>query len=362
VTRALVAVDLGAVRANLRTLAARHGGDGVWAVVKADGYGHGAAAVGRAALEAGAVGLAVATLSEAEALRAALPGARLLVLSPLAPGEEARSGGLDVVASTPEALERLRAAAPGARVHVKVDTGMGRWGLAPDAALAAGRLLAAGVPGLALGGLMSHLATAEERATAFAEAQAARFAEVAAAFPPCPRHLANSAGVLYLESARRDWGRCGIALYGISPRDEDPADDGLVPALTLTSEVRAVRALRPGESTGYGRAFVATAPQQVALVPVGYADGYPRSLALRADALVRGRRVRVGPVSMDALALLVPPGVAVRPGDAVTLVGRDGDERVGLEELARALGTIAYELACGLRERAGRDVRELRDA
>jgi len=362
VTRAVVAIDLGAVRANLRALAARHGGDGVWAVVKADGYGHGAAAVGRAALAAGAVGLGVATLAEAEALRQDVPGARLMVLSPLAPGEEARAAGLDVVASTPDALERLRAAAPGARVHVKVDTGMGRWGLAPEAALAAGRALATGVPGLALGGLMSHLATAEERDTTFAEQQAARFAAVADAFPPCPRHLANSAGVLYVDAARRDWGRCGIALYGISPRDEDPAADGLAPALTLRSEVRAVRELAPGESTGYGRAFVAAAAQRVALVPVGYADGYPRGLALRADALVHGRRVRVGPVSMDALALLVPPDLDVRVGDAVTLVGRDGGERVGLEALARAVGTIAYELACGLRARAGRTERELQGA
>jgi alanine racemase len=282
-----------------------------------------------------------------------------MVLSPLAPGEETRAAGLDVVASTPDGLERLRAAAPGARVHVKVDTGMGRWGLSPEAALAAGRDLADGTPGLALGGLMSHLATAEERDTAFAAEQAARFAAVADAFPPCPRHLANSAGVLYVPAARRDWGRCGIALYGISPRDGDAAADGLVPALSLTSEVRAVRGLAPGESTGYGRAFVATAPQRVAIVPVGYADGYPRSLALRADALVHGRRVRVGPVSMDALALLVPDGLDVRPGDVVTLVGRDGDERVSLEELARALGTIAYELACGLRERAGRTTREV---
>jgi alanine racemase len=362
VTRARVVVDLGAVRANLRTLAARHGGEGVWAVVKADGYGHGAAAVGRAALEAGAVGLAVATLAEAEALRAAVPGARLMVLSPLAPGEEARAGGLDVVASTPDGLARLRAAAPGVRVHVKVDTGMGRWGLAPAAALQAGRALAAGEPDPPLGGLMSHLATAEERDTAFAVEQAARFAAVAEAFPPCPRHLANSAGVLYVPAARRDWGRCGIALYGISPRDEDPADDGLAPVLSLTSEVRALRDLAPGESTGYGRAFVADVPQRVALVPVGYADGYPRSLALRTDALVRGRRLRVGPVSMDALALLVPADADVRVGDTVTLVGRDGGERVGLEELARALGTIAYELACGLRERAGRTEREVRDA
>ena len=183
--RSLLRVDGAAVRANVARLRAAHGGD-VWAVVKADGYGHGAADVGRAALEAGAIGLGVATLGEARALRDALPAARIIVLSPLAPGDEPAAAGLDVVCSTPGAVERL-AGVPDVRIHLKADTGMGRWGLAPDEAIAA-----AVVAGDRLGGLCSHLATSEERDTTFADEQIARFRALADRFPPCPRHLANS--------------------------------------------------------------------------------------------------------------------------------------------------------------------------
>ena len=237
--RSLLRVDAAAVRANLARLRAAHGGD-VWAVVKADGYGHGAVDVGRAALEAGAIGLGVATLREAHAVRAALPGARIMVVSPLAPGEEPGAAGFDVVCSIPGTAERLTAV-PDVRLHIKADTGMGRWGLTPDEALAA-----AAVAGPTLAGLCSHLATSEERDTTFAEEQIARFRALAERFPPCPRHLANSGGALYLPAARFDAARCGIALYGISPRDENPMADGLAPVLTWTSEVRALRALAPG--------------------------------------------------------------------------------------------------------------------
>ena len=163
-----------------------------------------------------------------------------MVVSPLAPGEEPGAAGFDVVCSIPGAAERL-AAVPDVRLHIKADTGMGRWGLTPDEALAA-----AAVAGPKLAGLCSHLATSEERDTTFAEEQIARFRALADRFPPCPRHLANSGGALYLPSARFDAARCGIALYGISPRDEDPTADGLAPVLTWTSEVRALRTLAPG--------------------------------------------------------------------------------------------------------------------
>jgi alanine racemase len=330
--RSLLRVDAAAVRANLARLRASHGGD-VWAVVKADGYGHGAVDVGRAALEAGAIGLGVATLGEADALRAALPAARIMIVSPLIPG----------------AAERL-AAVPDVRIHVKADTGMGRWGLTADEALAA-----AVVAGPRLAGLCSHLATSEERDTTFAEQQAARFRALADRFPPCPRHLANSGGALYLPSARFDAARCGIALYGISPRDEDPAADGLAPVLRWTSEVRTVRALAPGESSGYGRRVLADGPLLLAMVPVGYADGYPRRAAGGASVVIGGRACRVGAVAMDQLAAIVPDDLGVAPGDEVTLVGPGA----GIEALARATGTIGYEIACGLRHRPDRGEREV---
>jgi alanine racemase len=346
--RSLVTIDLGAVRANVRRLE-EAAGSPIWAVVKAGGYGHGAVAVGRAALGAGACGLAVATMGEAQALRRALPDARILILSPLAPGEESEASGFEVCVSDLDGWSRLREV-PGVRAHVKVETGMGRWGLEPDDAVAVGRAARD------LGGLMSHLATSEDRDQAFAREQARRFREVADAFPPCPRHLANSGGALYVPESRFDAARCGIALYGISPRDEDPAADGLTPVLEWRSEVRAVRDLNVGASSGYGRMIRAERPLRVAMVPVGYADGYPRRAAGAARALIGGREALVGAVSMDQLGLVVPPGLAVSPGDPVTLVGREGGLRAGIEQLARAAGTIGYEVACGIRPRGEREV------
>lgn len=346
--RSLLRLDAAAVRANLARLRATHGGE-VWAVVKADGYGHGAADVGRAALDAGAIGLGVATLDEARALRAALPAARIMVLSPLAPGDESDAAGLDVVCSTPGAVERL-AAVPGVRIHLKADTGMGRWGLQADEAIAA-----AVVAGDRLGGLCSHLATSEERDTTFAEEQIARFRALADRFPPCPRHLANSGGALYLAGARFDMARCGIALYGISPRDEDAAADGLQPVLTWTSEVRMVRALAPGEASGYGRRIRADRPVRVAHVPVGYADGFPRLAAGAVEVIIDSRSCTVGAVAMDQLTVILPDDLRVTDGDEVTLVGRGAP----LEALARAAGTIGYEVACALRHRPDRGAREV---
>jgi alanine racemase len=210
---------------------------------------------------------------------------------------------------------------------------------------------------------MSHLATADETDTAFARRQVRLFARVADAFPPCVRHLANSAGTLRLPESRFDAGRCGIALYGISPSNDDPADEGLTPALRWTSHVAALRRLAPGESSGYGRRLIADEPLTIALVPVGYADGYPRNLSGLGSALVRGRRRAIAAtVSMDQLVLRLEPGdddVAV--GDEVTLVGADGDQRVRLEELAGLIGTLGYELATRLTPRPQRVEREVRD-
>ena len=249
--RSRVVIELGAVRANVRRLREALGPRALFAVVKADGYGHGAVDVGRVALDEGAEALCVATLGEARALRDALPEARVIVMGPLAPGEEREAGGLEIVVGTEDVWARVRDRTD-VGVHVKVETGMGRWGLDPDAALAVGRTLAdaRGTPGPRLCGLMSHLATADETDTAFARQQVRAFARVAEGFPPCVRHLANSAGTLRLPEARFDAGRCGIALYGISPSNDDPADEGLVPALRWTSYVAALRRLAPGRVVG----------------------------------------------------------------------------------------------------------------
>jgi alanine racemase len=356
VTRSTLTVDLGAVRANARLLIASAGTSRLWAVVKADGYGHGAVACAGAALAAGAERICCATVSEAQELRDALGEAvAVVVLSPLEPGEEAAAPGLEIVVSSLQDYARLRAAGVACDVHVKVDTGMGRWGMTPAEALATGRELAGGGGPLRLAGLMSHLATADDD-LAFAREQMGVFAALAAEFPPCPRHLANSAAALTLPDARHDAVRCGVALYGVSPFGGSPPGHGLTPALRWTSRVAGLRELPPGASAGYGRRLVAERPLRVAHVPVGYADGYPRLASGRAEVLVRGRRRLVAAtVSMDQLTCIVD--AAVELDDEVVLLGEQGDERITAEELAGHAETIGYEIVCAASLAARRGAR-----
>jgi alanine racemase len=337
--RSEITIDLGALRRNVRRLREAAGRAEVWTVVKADAYGHGALDAARAALDAGAGALCVATAHEGEAVRRALREPRVLVMGPLARGEEriAANARLEVAAVTPE-LPR------GLPVHLKVDTGMGRWGMSPEEALAAPRDDVVGV--------MSHLATADVPHEGFARTQIERFAAVADRFPGVTRHVANSAATLRFPEARFDAVRCGVATYGLSPFGADPADDGLEPVLSWRSYVAAVRTLAPGESTGYGRRFVAEEPTRIGLVPVGYADGFRRGLT-GTDVLVAGvRRPVLGTISMDSFAVDVGDA---GPGAPVTLIG-DG---LRAEEHAARLGTINYELTsgiCSAPERADRRV------
>lgn len=327
---------LAAVRHNARTLIGALGGAELWAVVKADGYGHGAADVARAALAEGATALCVATAGEAAALRPDFPHARVIVLGPSGPDDvrAARELGLEIVVSDGPVPDDVP-------VHLKLDTGMGRWGLSEVPA-----------PGRDVVGLMSHFASADSD-PAFTRLQTGRFLEATAPYSHLTRHLANSAGALRYPEARLDAARCGIALYGISPFGGDPGDDGLRPALRWESEIALVKTLRPGESTGYGRRFVAGAPTCIGIVPVGYADGFRRAMS-GTEVLVAGRRATVvGTVSMDALAVALPDGGSV--GDPVTLVG-DG---VLIEQHACVSGTIGYEIACGLVTRPPRAQREV---
>jgi len=321
--RSEIGIDLGAVRHNVRRLLAALGGAELWAVVKADGYGHGAVDVGGAALEAGAATLCVATVSEALELRPRFPEVCILVMGPTLDEEwrAAREARLELAVSEGPIPE-------GIPVHLKIDTGMGRWGLSelPE-------------PPQGVVGLMSHLATADTD-PAFAEAQIGRFAEAVAPYRQrftC--HLANSPAVLRLPSAAFDAGRCGIALYGLSPFGTDPDEDGLEPVLSWRSELSQVRLLPEGGSTGYGRRFRALGPTWIGIVPVGYADGFRRDLT-GTEVLVGGERSRVvGTVSMDAIAVELPGELS--RGTPVTLVG-DG---ILLEEHAHVAGTITYELA-----------------
>jgi alanine racemase len=334
--RSRFTIDLTAVRRNAETVLRAAGGAELWAVVKADGYGHGAEDVARAALSAGASALCVATLEEAVALRGSQREARVIVMGPVPEDDmrQVREARLELVAVDGRLPE-------GIPLHLKLDTGMGRWGLW-ELAEGSGRTVV---------GVMSHLASAESDRD-FTLRQIQRFRETTAGLG-VTRHLANSAGALGYPEARFDAVRCGIALYGISPANGDPAADGLEPVLRWESYVALAKRLEPGESTGYGRRFVAEEPTWIGIVPVGYADGFRRDLT-GTQVLVDGERRRVvGTVSMDALAVELADEVAA--GTAVTLVG-DG---VLIEEHARVAGTIGYEVATGLRtgpERAARVV------
>lgn len=336
--RSLITIDLAAIRHNVRTLRRLLTGAELWAVVKADGYGHGAADVGRVALDEGATALCVATVPEALELRSALPDARILVLGDTGSADLAivREARLELGLSTTDVPE-------GVPVHIKLDTGMGRWGLSEIAA-----------PGSSVVGLMSHFASADTD-PAFTAVQLARFLEATESFPHLQRHIANSAGTLRYPEAHLDAVRCGIALYGISPFGTDAAVDSLRPALRWESSVALVKTLGPGESTGYGRRFVASGPTRIGIVPVGYADGFRRNMSGTEVVVGGARAVVIGTVSMDAIAIVLP--AAAETGDRVTLVG----EGVILEEHAQVSATIPYEIACGIVSRATRSERVIVD-
>jgi alanine racemase len=323
VERSELTVDLGALRRNVRTLIRAADGAELWAVVKADAYGHGAADAARAALDAGAAALCVATVHEGVALRSVAPDARILVMGPTDALAQAREARLEVAVGDGPVPEGLP-------VHLKLDSGMGRWGYAELPA-----------PGRDVVGVMTHLASADCDPD-FTREQVARFRAATDGLVGLTRHAANSAGALRFPEARFDAVRVGVALYGLSPFGGEPGDDGLEPVLGWCSYLAQVKRLAPGESTGYGRRFVATGETWIGIVPVGYADGLRRDLT-GTTVLVDGeRRQVVGTISMDATAVELPGELAV--DTPVTIVG-DG---LLLEEHARVAGTINYELACGI--------------
>jgi alanine racemase len=323
--RSEITIDLGALRRNARTLLRALDGAELWAVVKANAYGHGAIECADAALAAGATTLCVATVPEALVLRGEISDARILVMGPASSREvaQARAADLALVVSADEIPE-------GVAVHVKIDTGMGRWG---------GSELPS--PTREVVGVMTHLATADGDLE-FARQQVERFREATAPLAHLTRHAANSAAALRLPEARFDAARCGIALYGLSPFETDPGEDGLEPVLSWTSEVAQSKLLHAGQSTGYGRRFVAERDTWIGLIPVGYADGFRRELTGTQVRVAGERRRVIGAISMDATAVELDRELP--PGTPVTIVGHG----MPLEEHARVAGTITYELACGI--------------
>jgi alanine racemase len=354
----VVEVDLEAIRHNVRAL--KPAGAELMAVVKGSGYGHGDVAVARAAMEAGATWLGVALVEEGIALRDAGITAPVLVLSEFPPGSErdAVSAGLTPTVYSEEGIDAVAAAARGRdrriAVHIKADTGMHRVGAWPPSAIV--QLAAQAVDsGLVVEGVWTHFARAEDDPPATRE-QLERLADVVRRLPARPRylHAANSAATILHPRSHLDLVRPGIACYGLEPAPGVGASLGLRPALAWRSRVAMVRRLPAGEALSYGHSYRLERDATIATVPVGYEDGYARSLSSRADVLIAGRRRRVaGSVTMDQI--LVDCGDdPVQRGDEVVLLGRDGDEDIPAPELARLMGTISYELVTAIGERVPR--------
>jgi alanine racemase len=360
----IVRVDLGAIRHNVRVLRDLAGTD-VCAVVKADAYGHGAVEVGRAALEGGATWLGVALVEEGVELREAGIDAPILVLSepPVAGVGALLDADLTPVVYRPPFLATLAAAAAErgttAAVHVKADTGMGRVGVRPERWTAVLRQVAE-APSLVAEGLLTHLACADEPDRPVTGEQLAafdRFLAAARGLGIAARWVsaANTAGTLLHPRAHHRLVRPGIGVYGLSPDlGVDATDHGLRPALSLASQVSFAKRVPAGTPVSYGLRWQAPADGWVATVPVGYADGVPRRLTGCGEALVGGRRRPfAGTVTMDQLLLWCGDDEP-RVGDPVVLLGSQGEERIRVEEWARHLGTITYEVVSQLTARLPR--------
>jgi alanine racemase len=363
--RAVARIDVGAVRQNCERLKAELGEAELCAVVKADGYGHGDEACAEAALAGGATRLAVATAGEAERLGRRLAHVSLLTMGALAPEEldTALEAGSEVAVWRRDFLDlvaaRARAHGRPARVHVKHDSGMGRLGTRDPAEVLDLLRACAASPNLEPAGAWTHFATADEPGSGFFDEQLNRFDAVATAakaeFPGIVIHAANSAAVFRDRRSHFDMARCGIAIYGLDPLQGDPAERGLRPAFSLHSYVADVKRFGVGESAGYGQTWRAERETCVGVLPLGYGDGVRRGLSNNAEVLVGGRRFPlVGTVSMDNVTVDLGPDTDVEPGAEAVLIGSQGEETILAEELARRLGTINYEITCGVSARVPR--------
>lgn len=358
-------VDLGAIAHNVGVLRRLVAPADVWVVVKADGYGHGAVEVAGAAVAAGAGGLCVALASEGVALRRAGIEAPIVVLSEQPPelAGDLVAHGLVATVATEAGIDALAAAATAAGVdghpvHLKVDTGMHRVGAAPAAAAGLAACVIAHRPALLLDGVYTHLAVADEPADPYTDGQLARFDAVLDELPTPVRttHVANSAAALTRPAARRAFVRAGIAVYGIAPAAQLAGLAAeLRPAMALKARVSYVKRLAAGERLSYGLRHTMVSAALVATVPIGYADGVRRNLSgLGACVIVGGkRREIIGTITMDQL--MVDCGDDdVATGDEVVLLGRQDGAEVRAEEWATLLGTIGYEIVCGIGPRVPR--------
>ena len=357
-------IDLDAIRNNVRVMRAHvAGGAKFLAVVKADGYGHGAVAVARAALSAGADMLAVAIPEEGRELRRAWITAPILVLGGI---EEDAADGVVRYDLTQAVFDEARIlalneaalrAGKTAKVHLKLDPGMSRIGVRTEEEAQALVQLIDSLPGVELTGCFTHMATADEEDSTGTLAQIARFEALTAAIKavhpePIVRHAANTASIFCYPQAHYDMVRGGIALYGYPPV---PGVEGLMPAMRWVSHGVYVKTIQPGDRVSYGGLFTAQRPTRVMTVPVGYADGYRRALTGKGCVLVRGKRAKIlGRVCMDQIMVDVTDIPDAGVGDEVVLLGRQGEECIDAEEMAQWISTISYEVICSPAKRVPR--------
>ena len=362
-------VDLGAIAANLDALKRIAAPAEVMAVLKADAYGHGAVRVSRLAVQHGAAMLGVAVLGEAATLRERGITAPILVLG-YTPAWQARDVvRVDVAVSlysmdVAQALSRAARALDRqpARVHIKVDTGMHRLGLAPEEVAPFARQVAQ-LPGVQIEGVFTHFAAADDADPSYTLTQLARFREVLSQWEDAgltrPRyvHAANSAATLRFPEARFNLVRTGIALYGLHPSADAPCPPGFRAALALKTQLAQVKDIGVGEPVSYGCTWVAARPSRIGVLPIGYADGFRRAPANWGEVLVRGRRAPLlGRVCMDMCMVDLTDVPGARVGDEVVLIGEQGGDRLTAEDVAARLGTINYEVVSQILARVPREI------
>jgi alanine racemase len=380
--RTWVEIDLGRIANNIRALKTRlPAATGVLMTVKANAYGHGLVPVARRAIEAGVWGLGVAALDEAAELRAAGITAPIVALMPILPDEAARAIDLEVIASITDweqasaLAQRARAVGQRVPVHVEVDTGMGRAGVREDDAAELIVRIDAELRELYVDGIFTHFASADEADTRFTERQLDRFDALLATLAergiqPAHVHVANSAAALRLRRAARTLVRPGIALYGAAGEIAAGGDTGwggfdgwrssddeaaFVPALAWRVRVVGVKSLEPGDAVSYHRLYVAKQPERVAILAVGYGDGWPFSLSNRGSVLLRGRVTPIrGAVCMDLTMVDATPFTGLVVGEVATLIGRQGEGVRTVEEVGREAGLMSYAILTGIGPRVPR--------